>query len=417
MEFYASRTPGVAGRTKGSVDDFRVTEISSYPTPDPNGEYVVLRVQSRDWEQHELGEAIARRLGLSSSSVQWAGTKDRRAVSERLASYRGPLPEGELGLPRVVLVDAYRARDGLVLGHHYGNAFEIRVDELSVPVDEALSSFRSTEIDLRRVGGWPNFFGPQRFGEVRPVTHTVGREVVVGDLAAAVEIYLTALPPGVADRVGDVARRTFAETHDAARALREFPTEYRFERAILERLARGDPPERAFRALGRELRLLFVHAYQALVFNRWLSQRYLEGVPLDRPLPGDRLLRLGRDGTVRSQEGIPVSADNESECADLVRRGGALLAGPLVGYETPVAEGPAGRILEDRLREEGISREMFRLPASPELASKGAWRPALLPVPPLGLVSEGSGVRFRFALPKGAYATVLLREFLKTGAE
>ena len=86
-------------------------------------------------------------------------------------------------------------------------------------------------------------------------------------------------------------------------------------------------------------------------------------------------------------------------------------------YETPVAEGPAGRILEDRLREEGISREMFRLPASPELASKGAWRPALLPVPPLGLVSEGSGVRFRFALPKGAYATVLLREFLKTGAE
>jgi tRNA pseudouridine13 synthase len=417
MEFYASRTPGVPGRTKGSADDFRVTEISSYPTPDPNGGYVVLRVQSRGWEQHELGQAIARRLGLPGPSLQWAGTKDRRAVSERLASYRGPLPEGDLGLPRVVLLDAYRARDGLVLGHHYGNAFEIRVDELPVPVDRALQAFRTTEQELRHFGLWPNFFGPQRFGEVRPVTHTVGREVVVGDLAAAVEIYLTALPPGVPDRAGDVARRTFAETHDAKRALREFPNEYRFERSMLERLARGDSPERAFRALGRELRLLFVHAYQALLFNRWLSQRFVEGVPLDRPVPGDRLLRLGRDGTVRSQEGIPVSADNERECVDLVRHGGALLAGPLVGYETPQAEGPAGRILEDLLRAEGVTREMFRLPASPEVASKGAWRPALLPVPPLGLASEGSGVWFRFALPKGAYATVLLREFLKTGAE
>ncbi len=417
LGFYASRTAGVAGRTKGSADDFRVTEISSYPTPDPNGEFVVLRVQSRDWEQHELGLAIARRLGLPSASVRWAGTKDRRAVSERLASYRGPLPEGELGLPGVVLVDAYRARDGLVLGHHYGNAFEIRVDELALPVDGALLAYRATEEELRLRGGWPNFFGPQRFGEVRPVTHTVGREVVVGDLAAAVEIYLTALPPGVADRVGDVARRAFAESHDASRALREFPVEYRFERAILERLARGDPPERAFRALGRELRLLFVHAYQALLFNRWLSQRFLEGAPLDRPLPGDRILRVGRDGTVRSQEGIPVSADNESECAALVRHGGALLAGPLVGYETPRAEGSAGRILDDLLAEEGVSREMFRLPATPELASKGAWRPAFLPMPPLGLSSEDSAVRFRFALPKGAYATVLMREFLKNGAE
>ena len=149
LEFYQSRTPGLAGRTKASPDDFRVTEISNYPMPDPLGAFSVLRVQSRDWEQHELGQAIARRLGLSSTSVQWAGTKDRRAVAERLLSYRGPLPSGELGLPRVVVLDAYTARDGLVLGHHFGNAFEVRIDELAVPLTEALATCRATERELK----------------------------------------------------------------------------------------------------------------------------------------------------------------------------------------------------------------------------------------------------------------------------
>jgi len=417
LEFYGTMTAGVAGRTKSSPESFRVSEISNYPLPDPAGGYSVLRVESRDWEQHELGQAIARRLGLPNGSVQWAGTKDRRAVAERLVSYRGPLPVGDLGLPRVTVREAYTARDGLVLGHHFGNAFEIRVDELSLPVPEAMARFRATEQELRRLGHWPNFFGPQRFGEVRPVTHEVGRLVVRGDLAAAVETYLSARPPGVPDTVGDAARATYAETHDAARALREFPVQYRFERAMLERLANGDAPDRAFRALGRELRLLFVHAFQGLLFNRWLSRRAAAGVPFDRPVPGDRLLRLGRDGTVRSQEGVPVSEDNLAECTELVSRGGAYVAGPLVGYETPEPEGPVGAILSTLLREEGVARDMFRVPSCPEVASKGAWRPAVLPVPPVGLTpAEPAAVWFRFSLPKGAYATVFLREFLKTGA-
>jgi len=417
MEFYGTSTPGVAGRVKSSPEAFRVSEISNYPIPDPRGAYTILRVESRDWEQHELGQAIARRLGLPAASVQWAGTKDRRAVADRLFSYRGAPPANDLGLPRVTVREAYTARDGLVLGRHFGNAFEIRVDELTVPVPAALDRFRATEHELRGVGRWPNFFGPQRFGEVRPVTHEVGRLVVRGDIAGAVDTYLVARSPGVPDRDGDAARATYGATHDAARALREFPMPYRFERSILERLVKGDPPERAFRALGRELRLLFVHAYQALVFNRWLSRRVAAGLPLDRPTAGDHLLRIGRDGTVRSQEGIPVTGDNLAECTDLVARGGAWVAGPLVGYDTPDPGGPVGALLTGLLDEEGVRRDMFRVPACPEVASKGAWRPAVLPVPPVGLSpAEPDAVLFRFALPKGAYATVFLREFLKIGS-
>lgn len=417
LEFYGSDTPGAPATAKRSPEEFRVAEVSSYPTPDPSGAYTIVRVVSRDWEQHELGEALARRLGLPPHAIAWSGTKDRRAVAERLFSYRGAPPEGDLALPRVEVVEAYRARDGLVLGHHYGNAFEIHVVPVDAEIAPAMAAYAATENALRIGGGFPNFFGPQRFGEVRPVTHEVGRALVHGDAARAVEVYLTEIPAGTPVGRGDDARAAFAEHHDPARALREMPAEYRFERALLERLARGRTAVQALRGLSRDLRLLFVHAYQSYLFNRWLSARHREGLPTAAPVVGDRILRVGRDGTVRGRDGVPVQPDNEPECRDLVARGGAFVAGPLVGYGTPLDEGVPGRILARILAEEEVDRRGFRMPFAPEISSEGAWRPISFPVPPIARAPDESGIWFRFALPKGAYATVLLREFLKSGAE
>jgi tRNA pseudouridine13 synthase len=424
LEFYATETPGGGGPIKERSEDFRVTEISAYPMPDPAGAFAVLRIASRNWEQHELAQRIAQRLGLPPHAVDWAGTKDRRAIAERLLSYRGPVPD-RLDLPDVELLEAYRARTGLVLGHHYGNSFEIRVPAEATPSAELSDRFRATAEAIRSLGGFPNLFGLQRFGEVRPVTHLVGRELVRGNVAGAVDLYLTALPDGP-DSPGAAARLAYAEHRDPARALREFPPHFRFERTILDHLARGQPPERALRALSRELRLLFVHAYQSLVYNRWISRRVALGMSLTEPEDGDSLLRVTRDGTVPGTSPIPVRADNLPESTDLVRRGRARLAGPLVGFETTGSIGRPGEILERLLSEEGIDRHGFELPSSPDLASPGTWRPALVPSPPLALhsdppvgegeIARGPGVWFRFALPKGSYATVLLREFTKPGA-
>ncbi len=412
--FYLSRGAGVPGRLKASPEEFRVREVSSYPRPDPTGAFSIVRIESRGWEQHELADAIGRRLGLPRRAVAWSGTKDRRAVAERLFSYRGAPPEGELDLPGVRLLEAYRAREGLVLGRHYANAFEIHVRELADP-PAASRSYREIEGELRAAGGFPNFFGAQRFGEVRPVTHEVGRWVVRGDLARAVDVYLIDRPSTGTEGVGDTARAAFAEHRDARRALREFPSEYRFERAILERLADGQSPERALRALPYELRRLFVHAYQAYLFNRYLSARHAAGLPLARPVAGDVILRLGRDGTFRGDDRAPVAEENLPECTELVARGRACVAGPLVGVATPGPEGAPGALMEAILDDEHVAPSDFGVPVAPELASDGTWRPLLLGLPPLAVEPDPEGVWFRFALPKGAYATVLLREFLKGG--
>ena len=410
--FYLSSRPGVPGRLKATAEEFRVREVSSYPRPDPAGPYTVLRVESRDWEQHELAEAVARRLGLPRRSVSWSGTKDRRAVSERLFAYRGPLPSGELGLPNVTVLDAYPSREGLVLGRHYANAFEIHVGEIAEPA-AALLAYREVERELRAAGGIPNFFGAQRFGEVRPVTHEVGRWIVRGDLPRAVDAYLIDRPATGTEGVGDPARTAFGEHRDPTRALAEFPHEYRFERSILERLARGDRPDRALRALPHDLRRLFVHAFQSYLFNRLLTARHDASLPLDRPVAGDTIVRLGRDGTYRGQDVAEVGDENLPECTDLVRRGRALVAGPLVGVSTVLPVGEPTRLLERILTEEGVTPASFSVPAAPELGSEGTWRSLLVPLPPLDLEADARGVWFRFALPKGAYATVVLREFLK----
>ncbi|MCI4355014.1 MAG: tRNA pseudouridine(13) synthase TruD, partial [Thermoplasmata archaeon] len=381
LEFYATATPGGGGALKERSEDFRVTEISAYPMPDPNGPFTVLRISSRNWEQHELAQRIAQRLGLPPHAIDWAGTKDRRAIAERLLSFRGP-PPTVLDLPDVELIEAYRARSGLVLGHHYGNSFEIRVPAMTVPMPDLQERFRATAEALARSGGFPNMFGLQRFGEVRPVTHLVGRELIRGNVAAAVETYLSALPDGPG-APGAAARIAYAEHHDAARALREFPPHFRFERQLLDHLARGQPPERALRALSRELRLLFVHAYQALLFNRWVSRRTALGIPLDVPEEGDVLLRVARDGTVPGTNPIPVRSDNLPEAIELVRKDRARLAGPLVGFEAPAGVGRPGEILDRLLAEEGIERRGFEIPSAPDLASRGTHRPVIVPMPPL----------------------------------
>lgn len=425
---YGTAARGFGGRLKIDPADFEVDEISRYPVPDPTGRFTIVRAEATDVEQNALVQRLQRALGLPPGAVGFAGTKDRRAVSRQLLSLPVP-PERvrEVVLNGVRLEEPYRARDALTLGHLYGNRFRLRVGGILGPPEEVERNARSVLADLTQLGGFPNLFGPQRFGEVRPVTHLVGRALVKGSAEEAVEAYLTA---GVDEVVpeGHEARVAYKAHHDPARALREFPETFSFERTLLQRLAQGKGGEGALRALPRTLRQLFVHAYQSYLFNLALCERLLRGFSLSQPLPGDRLVRIAADGLDEGAEPVPVSSDNLPEARDWVRRGRARVAGPLVGTATPVQEGEPGAIVEEVLAKEGVERSQFHIPQAPELSSRGTYRALLAPLPlrlfPVGGPraeapgDDGAGcsLRFDLVLEKGQYATVILREFLKSGA-
>ncbi|MDD1749051.1 MAG: tRNA pseudouridine(13) synthase TruD, partial [Methanothrix sp.] len=84
----------------------------------------------------------------------------------------------------------------------------------------------------------------------------------------------------------------------------------------------------------------------------------------------------------------------------------------LVGYETSLAKGAEGEIEQEVLQEEKVHPEDFRIPANPDLGSRGARRTALLKVSPEVRVKEGF-LELEFFLPAGSYATVVLREYMK----
>ena len=44
--------------------------------------------------------------------------------------------------------------------------------------------------ELDQVGGIPNFFGHQRFGTTRPITHLVGKAILKGDFEEAAMLFL-----------------------------------------------------------------------------------------------------------------------------------------------------------------------------------------------------------------------------------
>ena len=425
---YGTSAPGLGGRLKIDPVDFEVDEISRYPMPDPQGRFTIVRAEARDVEQNALVQRLQRALALPPGAVGFAGTKDRRAVTRQLLSL--PLPPERLdglSLSGVRLFEPYRAREGLNLGHLYGNRFRLRIGGLDLAPEELATRADAAWAELRGAHGFPNFFGPQRFGEVRPVTHLVGRALVKGSASEAVEAYLTA---GVGESVpeGHEARRAYAAHHDPVRALREFPETFSFERTLLAKLAQGRSGEGALRALPRTLRQLFVHAYQSYLFNLALSSRVQRGHGLGVPLVGDRVLRLSPDGLESGSEPLPVSEDNLPEVTQWVRSGRARVAGPLVGTETPRQEGEPGLIVEEVLDREGLSRKDFHIPEAPELSSRGTYRSLLAPLP-LRVFPEGRAraeahpgttgersIRFDLVLEKGQYATVLLREFMKVGA-
>jgi tRNA pseudouridine13 synthase len=75
------------------------------------------------------------------------------------------------------------------------------------------------------------------------------------------------------------------------------------------------------------------------------------------------------------------------------------------------AEEEPGQLERHVLEEAGVSAEMLR-----RAHLDGSRRPARLLVADLVIEPHPDGLAFAFTLPKGAYATTLLREFRKSEA-
>ena len=313
MRYYASEGDGTGGRLRAEPADFRVTEIERFgaeirPVDADPGSYphTVFRATLRGWDTNDFADALSTKLGISRERVSWAGTKDKRAVTTQLFSVRAVAPE-ELPEVRDAEIEPLgRAGRPVLFGDLAGNAFEIRVREPDHPehapaVASDLRAFAGHDRDDPDAPvGVPNFFGHQRFGSLRPITHRAGLEIVRGDWEAAVLSYVTTTSEAEPADTRE-AREWIAETRDWAGAVERLPGRLRYERAMCHALADadGDPGPEAFRGaletLPTNLQRLLVNAAQSYLFNEMLCRRIERGLPFHEAVEGDVVCFADRD--------------------------------------------------------------------------------------------------------------------------
>ncbi len=417
IEVYLTDEDGVGGDLRVEPQDFVVNEVSDFKAG-LSGDCLIVRLTKENWETHHLIRDLSRQLGISEERIGIAGTKDKRAVTAQLMSIRGISGEqlSRVSLPLVKLEPLGRSNKDIGLGDLKGNDFDITIRHIELPEPEIDRRLKAIDGSIAKAGGVPNFFGYQRFGIVRPVTHLVGKKLLIGDVEGAAMEYIAGAFPGEARECRE-ARDFVRETGDFKEGLAMYPLSLRYERAMMHYLV-GHPGDYAgaFRSLSPRLLKLFVHAYQSYLFNRLLSWRLLDGLSLSEPVEGDMVCFMGPGGMPDTSKLEAVTKKNLHDVKFLIKKGRALVTLPLIGKDTALDGGRTGEEEHKLLEDEGVRPGDFNVPAMPGLASAGLRREILLRVNPDISAGEATA-RFRFFLPKGSYATTVLREFMKDRPE
>jgi tRNA pseudouridine13 synthase len=415
IEVFYTSTKGTGGRLKVNYEDFIVDEVSVYPERTENGRYAIAKITSTNWETNRLVRMISKNLGITRNKITFAGTKDKRAVTSQLFSIEAPVEAVQaLSMHQVKVEDVYASKKHITIGDLVGNTFKIKLRNTELKGEELAASVAQTGQELEALGGFPNFFGVQRFGSIRPVTHLVGKHIVHGDFERAVMMYI-GNPNDEEDDSSRLPRQRLQETMDLEAAMQEFPRTLTFERMLIGWVLRNPGDwSGAIRTLPPNLQMMFVHAYQSYLFNLILSERIRRGIPLDRPVVGDVVLPADRTGYADHDKPVPVTKFNLDLVEKSVREHKAFVSGVLFGSESKFAEGEMGEIERKVIETEGVRLQDFIVPQIAECNSRGSRRELVSPFKDLKLQCSEESVDLAFTLGKGCYATVMLREYMKS---
>ena len=417
MHNYLCDTDGTGGHLKTLPEDFIVREISDPPRQKDNGEYSIATVTARNWETNRMVRLMSRSMGVSRDRIGFAGTKDKRAITTQLMSVYGTEELWQkVDLKDLKIENIYRGARGIEIGDLIGNDFEISVKNCTMDPSQIRETVDSDISIIKQTGGFPNYFGVQRFGAVRPVTHRVGERLVRGDIKGAVMTYISFTTDEEEERLRLIRERfQKADVSEWAEIRQTMPPAMAFERMMLSKLIENpDDWVGAIEILPANLQMMFVHAYQSLLFNEMLSRRMDAGLPLNMPVEGDIIIPLDANKIPLHENPILTTSKNIDLVTRQVRAGRAFVTITLFGSDGELAEGEMGEIERKVIEENKLSHEDFVIPELSRCTSKGSRREILCPLKDIGYEMNDEGYKLKFSLPKGNYATCLLREFMKS---
>ncbi|MBS3782688.1 MAG: tRNA pseudouridine(13) synthase TruD, partial [Candidatus Thermoplasmatota archaeon] len=295
LECFFTDAPGVGGKLKKYPEDFRVKEeIDLFE--ESEGEYTIAKIWSRNWETNRLVKRLSDELNINRKKIDFCGTKDKRAITTQWMSFKcHPEKLRDLNIKELEIQDAFTSHRSLRMGAHKRNQFEILIRDMSVEPEKALDRADDVGKKIEKEGGFPNWFGVQRFGTMRPITHIVGRKILKGDFEGAVKKYVASPKKGEEESCYE-ARNSLEKNWDPEEGLKIYPRVLTFERGILRDL-KDNPGDfvSALKTLPHNLLMMFVHAYQSYLFNKMVSLRLQRNLPLNDALLGDVILPADSD--------------------------------------------------------------------------------------------------------------------------
>jgi tRNA pseudouridine13 synthase len=435
---YATETRGIGGVIRQSVDDFAVEEVlvdDSRARIEKAGEsqvlgaspsrrrYLLCVLVKRNWDTFIAIKNIAKQLGISQNQISIAGIKDAKAVTaQHITIEHGSMEDvSRINVKDIEVRPVGYFRDKLSPYYLLGNNFNVRIKAINLAASTIEKRIAGTIRELEAVGGIPNFFGHQRFGTTRPITHLVGKAIVKGDFEEAVMLFLA--QPSVYEHPSSrQARRELHSKQDFKQALQNFPKQLRYERLMLSHLVeKPDDFIGAFKRLPIKLQALFVQAYQSYLFNRFLSERIRNGFALNKAEVGDYMVNVERSGLPMIKTGKMADAAALAETNESIKTGKMRIALPLVGIKQRFSQGVMGQIEKQILEAEGIKTENFKIDAIPMISGRGELRAIVSPIKNFRVHNisriadnlKEHQAELEFMLLRGSYATVLLREIMK----
>ena len=392
MLAYSTGSEGIGGSLRRLSGDFVVSEVlypealSMIGAGGAGGGYAVYTMRK---SKVDTRHAIARVRERSGLRLRALGLKDAAAEAEQYVcttGRRGPRPDRVSAGGVELRLVGYSPRP-LSGADMAGNRFSIRVRGASAPV--------ATFGEYDRIA---NYYGHQRFGSARPVSHLVGRALLRGDYRGAAQLLLSFTSPHDRPEHAEL-RQMMADPACHRRAAGMLPRGMDLERIVLSGLIEHGDARRAMAAVPVAMRRLFAQAYQSYLFNVAASSLIESGEDIFSARAGD--VCYGPRGEPFRHDGGGGGAGGGVP--------GPVPAVPLAGYahyRKTRFEGAVSAAMEG----DGAGPRDFLAKGMPEIGLDGGFRSAAARCT---AVSTPGREAVSFELGRGSYATTVMREIMK----
>jgi tRNA pseudouridine13 synthase len=396
IQCYCTDFDGICGFIKQNDTSFRVSEIidDSFladlsPVQNDTHKFPLYILDKRNIDSNHALFEIKKELGIR---LKILGIKDSKAITKQYASSEQIRDiRREAKTRHTLLLLKGFSRKPLRKAYLSGNEFAITVNNTKC---SDISDF------IPQIRNIANFYGLQRFGSKRLITHLVGREIVKRNFKKAIELLLSYTTEYDSPRAREIREKS-RDPKNYSQIIKQLPKGMDIEYEVLSALVNGRGPIAALRSIPIVIRRLFVQAYQAYIFNNCLSTAILDGENISACKEGDLCFEMKGQlifGKIRKYNSY---ADLASYVVPAIR---------LSGYTFQPNKGRFEVITRRLMQEETITEKDFYIKEMEELSAPGGFRQAPLWCKDFSYMGS---LTLYFKLPKGSYATTLLRELMK----